>query len=191
MRADPDLNARLRKWSVRRRNRILEQIVPFLTKGDRFLDIGSGSCNVCYDLMELGYDVTGVDIDDLSVFPDGERLPFHDDSFDTSLILQVLHHTANPEEIIKEARRVSKKIIIMEDLITSRIQKYLTFFADSLGNLEFTGHPHSNMSQSGWEGIFDKVNLRIRGQNTRVVSKFLVCSTFFLTRDEFREEGTS
>lgn len=39
----------------------------------------------------------------------GEALPFKDTSFDTVLILEVLEHVKNPEKVVEEISRVSKK----------------------------------------------------------------------------------
>jgi len=77
------------------------------------------------------------------------------------LLLTVLHHTPNPKEILKEASRVSKRVIIIEDIYSNLVQKYLTFFTDSLVNFEFRGHPHSNKSVSEWNKLFNELNLKI------------------------------
>lgn len=42
------------------------------------------------------------------VFADGAALPFHDEAFDTVLLLEVLEHVAEPERVISEIARVLK-----------------------------------------------------------------------------------
>ncbi|MCH2440074.1 MAG: class I SAM-dependent methyltransferase [Candidatus Poseidoniia archaeon] len=36
---------------------------------------------------------------------DGKQIPFEDDAFDLAIVLTVLHHTSNPEEVLREAMR--------------------------------------------------------------------------------------
>lgn len=140
---------------------LIHQFEQYLKKGDRLLDIGSGTCNIVDTLQKTGYDVTALDIDNLSFIPaitpelyDGKKIPYPDKHFDVSLIITVLHHTTNSEQIIKEAARVASKIIIIEDIYANNIQKYLTYFLDSLLNLEFRGHPHANRTDQAWKELF-------------------------------------
>ena len=77
--------------------------------------------------------------------------------------------------MLDEAIRVtSKKIIIMEDLFESRIEKWLTLIEDSIVNWEFRGHPHNNKSEKEWLKVFKQKNLSVINLN-----KFkLVCAGF-------------
>jgi SAM-dependent methyltransferase len=127
---------------------IVGKIQPSLDKGDTILDIGSGTGNVCEILSKRGYKITPLDVRDLSfvdsvrpVIYDGNKIPFGDEKFDKSLILTVLHHAPEPEKILQEAKRVSRKIIIIEDVYSNSFHKWMTYFFDSLLNLEFVGHP--------------------------------------------------
>ena len=93
---------------------------------------------------------------------DGERLPFADKSFDACTIITVLHHTPDPDAILREAMRVTRKrIVIMEDIFRNPLQKQLTFFTDSLVNLEFEGHPHTNRSDAEWKETFERMGLKL------------------------------
>lgn len=146
----------------------LSRIVRHLNTNDSILDIGAGPCSVCLLLKKRGFNPVALDIKDLSMVSeikpeifDGKNIPFGDKSFDTALILTVLHHTENQEEIIREAQRTAKKIIIIEDVYSNRFIKYLMFFADSFFNLEFKGHPHSNRTDQGWKELFSQLNLKI------------------------------
>ena len=47
------------------------------------------------------------------VLADAHNLPFEDGSFDTAVISELLEHVLDPENIIKEAARVSKRRIII------------------------------------------------------------------------------
>ena len=140
----------------------------FLQQEEKILEIGSGLGTVTYYFKLQGLQITPLDIQNLSVIAnvtpiiyDGQKLPFADNSFDTVLLLTVLHHTTNPVSVIKEAARVSRKIIIIEDIYLNCWQKYLTFWVDSLVNFEFIGHPHTNQTDANWKNIFHELNLTI------------------------------
>lgn len=146
-----------------------DQITPMLKKKDKIIDIGSGSGHVCYELRQRGYNVQPVDVVNLSFVPDivpelydGKRLPYPDKTFDTALIMLVLHHTGNPESIIAEARRVARQIIIMEDIYNNWFDKYRTYILDSMLNLEFFGHPHSNRTDHAWRNYFEKQGFSLK-----------------------------
>ena len=97
---------------------MINRIGPFLNKNDFILDVGSGTCNVCEILLKKGYKITPLDIRDLSfvnnmkpVIYDGNKIPYDNNKFDKALILTVLHHTSNPEKILKEAKRDRKSVV--------------------------------------------------------------------------------
>lgn len=147
----------------------LGRIQPALMPSGKIMDIGSGYGTVTDLLRKAGHDITPVDVQDHSIRKDlkpicydGISLPFDEDTFDQCLLLTVLHHTRNPEAVIAEAARVSREIIIIEDVYRNRIQQYLTYFFDSLFNLEFKGHPHTNNSREGWETICKNLGLELR-----------------------------
>jgi SAM-dependent methyltransferase len=147
----------------------LERIARHLGSGDRILDIGTGNGGLCLALRNKGLDIMPLDVVNLSFFPDvvpviydGTRIPFADKSYDTSLLVTMLHHTPNPEAVIREAIRVTRgKLVIMEDIYRNNLQRRLTFFADSLVNLEFEGHPHTNLNDGQWKALFDRLDLKL------------------------------
>lgn len=158
------------RFGASRAKDMMKLIEPFLEKGETILDIGAGTCNISELLLQKNYAVTPLDVKNLSavdhikpIIYDGKTIPFGDDSFDAALILTVLHHTLKPEEILMEARRVSKKIIVIEDIYSSWLHKQATYFFDSLLNLEFIGHPHSNKTDLQWRAAFQKLGLKLKG----------------------------
>ncbi len=168
---------------------IVRKISPYLTIKDRILDIGSGSCWVCYVLQQKGFSVTALDIKNKSrvspispIIYDGKKLPFPDNSFDISLLITVLHHTQDPVAILKEAKRVSKKIIVMEDLYEGTFQKYATFLMDSIYNLEFFNHPHSNMTETQWKKIFTELDLHLIDEQKNDWWIFFTSGIFYLEK---------
>jgi len=103
---------------------------------------------------------------------DGKRMPFVDNTFDCSMILTVLHHTTQQKELLDEAMRVTKrKIIVLEDIYTNKIDRYVTQFVDSIINLELR-HPRTNRTDSEWRLFFKSLGLRI--VNVRFPKRYLV-----------------
>lgn len=154
----------------------LRHIECFLPDGGSVIDIGSGKGMVAQMLHERGYRVTSLDVQDRSipgaaapVRYDGRRIPFDDNTFDCALLLTVLHHTRHPTMVLQEAARVARTIIVIEDVYSNPVQKRLTFFVDSLFNLEFRGHPHSNKTDVGWRRTYEELGLHLAGFEGRRV----------------------
>lgn len=121
---------------LRSRRTTVKELVPHVKRGDFVLDLGCGTGALAFLLgKKAGVRVVGIDIRDTREFDipftvyDGRKLPFQDGSFDVVLISYVLHHTANAEEVLSEAKRVCRgKIIIYEDTpanLFHRISCYL------------------------------------------------------------------
>ena len=89
-------------------------------------------------------------------------MPFSDQTYDVALLLTVLHHIEDPESVLLEAARVAKRVIIIEDVYEGAWQRKYTKVADSITNLEFFGHPHTNRSDQQWRATFERLGLRLR-----------------------------
>lgn len=104
-------------------------------KGKMILDVGTGFGNVLSKLIEdPSISVVSIDPESWSFAELDERyekdvkegrikflkmavekLDFPDNSFDTSIALDSLHHTKNPETGIREMERVSSRAVIIID----------------------------------------------------------------------------
>jgi ubiquinone/menaquinone biosynthesis C-methylase UbiE len=178
-----------RPWPQGQALHRLADIQPYLQRADKILDIGSGNCILAKELLDSGYNLTPLDVVDKSRVPeikpliyDGKRLPFADNSFDVALLITVLHHTPDPELILREACRVASRIMIVEDLHDSIFQKYLTFAMDSTLNLEFFGHPHSNKNAEEWRQTFGELGLEVIEEHSHPFWRFFKSGTFYLKR---------
>lgn len=138
-----------------------------MTREMRILDIGAGDCILSESLNNKGYDVVSIDVINKSrtnikpVLYDGLNIPYPDNSFDVAILRFVLHHCYESERVLHEAMRVSKYIIVSEDLYFSYPQKQLTYLIDSFLNNEWRGHPHNNKTYSEWNILFKRMGFII------------------------------
>ncbi len=165
-----------------------KQIESFLQPKDRVLDLGAGSCLNTKILRDRGYSVLPVDIKNKSVYKDipsqvydGKHLPFKNNAFDVCLLLSVLHHTQDPEAVLKEAIRVSKKLVVYEDAITNRFQRFYTYVIDSVLNQELVA-PHTNKTDNEWRQLFKKLRLKLVNSTYRKSWLFLHNPMYFLKK---------
>lgn len=151
-----------------RAKKILAKILPLLADSQTVLDIGCGTGNIAELLIKNGKNLVPLDVRNLSfvkeikpVLYNGEKIPFPESSFDAALLICVLHHAKNPKNLLKEAKRVAKKIIVVEDIHKNTFHKWLTRFFDNLLSLEFFKNPHSNKTDKEWRKLFDNFNLKL------------------------------
>lgn len=108
---------------------IVNKHVDSLVKEGSVLDFGCGNGQIGEYLSKKGLKVSLTDIYenpyikelglDFKLAKQGEKVPFKDNSFDTTLLLMVLHHSDDPLFILNEAKRVTKqggKIIVIESV---------------------------------------------------------------------------
>jgi len=92
--------------------------------GKTILDLGCATGEYCLNLEKMGFECTGVDINPQYVekarkngvkafLAPGEDLDFADNSFDTVLLFEVLEHVEKPQNILKEAKRVARKNVLI------------------------------------------------------------------------------
>lgn len=116
-----NLEQRIEKGLGHRAELIHSQIRKHLV-GPRVLDLGCGDGLVADLVARDGYEVQMSDIVDYRASSvnlpfakplEGESLPFASTSFDTVLLLTVLHHANCPLQVLAEALRVSRRRIIV------------------------------------------------------------------------------
>lgn len=105
------------------------------------MDIGAGSGLVAEAMTDsLNARVTLVDVVDYnrSRLPlhmhDGGRLPFEARKFDVALLAFVLHHSADPRQTLREARRVAGRLVILEDTYRSPLERGSLIWTDWILN---------------------------------------------------------
>lgn len=176
---------------------LARRIAVYLRPGESVLDIGCGTCHVSEALRRRGFATVPIDVRDVSFVDglsprvyDGRQLPFDNASFDVGLLITVLHHTPDPLSIVREAARVCRRLIIIEDIYRGAAGKYFTFAMDSLLNLEFFGHPHTNKTDEGWNAAFAELRLRVLDTAQQRSFIFFTHATYHLCSD-IRPDGSA
>ena len=140
---------------------VVARIWSYIKSSKKIIDIGSGTGDVACLLIERGKRVTPVDVADFhgprmikTIIYDGVTLPFANQSFETALLLMVLHHTPNPKTVFAEAARVAKEIVVIETSYTTSINRLLTIISDVLGNLRLDAQWSSYKTDRAWKMFF-------------------------------------
>lgn len=134
----------------------------YLDSKSRILDIGGGWGFYAAPLEKRGHSCTVLDVvkpgyqkAPVVIYDPQESFPFKDGSFDTSLLVTVLHHVPDPAAILREARRVTRKtLIVVEDLYHHELGRWWTIWRDQLYNFEFFGHPCQFRKKEDWLQLF-------------------------------------
>lgn len=141
----------------------------YLPRESRVLDIGGGWGFYGEPLTRRGHKVTVLDVcrpgyqKEPVVIYGGSRIPFADASFDASCLITVLHHCADPAAVIKEAKRVTKKVlIVVEDLYRHSLGRWWTKTRDQILNFEYFGHPDQFRTAEEWIEMIQDSGFRLK-----------------------------
>ena len=158
------------KYYNRRVYVLARHLATAISGRGRVLDLGCGDGQLALALMRLRPDlqVEGVDIvaRPKTLIPvrqyDGVTLPFEDKSFDYVTIVDVLHHTTNPEPVVAEAARVARHGVVIKDHLREGILAQQTLsFMDWFGNFgDGVPMPYNFLSRAEWARVFEKTHLR-------------------------------
>jgi len=156
---------------------MVAQLSPWVAApGKTILDLGAGKGKIGELLaIKTEQKITLTDISDYNVtnlpliIYDGHRLPFQDKSFDTTIIVFVLHHLAHKQQLLKEVKRVTKqRILIVEDTPVTSFAKISWWCWDHAINiLERLSHSTYDtvfdhpLTPKEWQAIFKQLNLSL------------------------------
>ncbi|MBA2305807.1 MAG: methyltransferase domain-containing protein [Acidobacteria bacterium] len=150
------------------------ELIP---EGHSVLDVGCGDGLVGRLILDRRPDlnIAGVDVlvrpaAQLVVTPfDGRRLPFPDGSWDTVLFCDVMHHTEDPVDMLREAVRVARDCIVIKDHVVRGLLARPT-----LRLMDFVGNaPHGvvlpyNFFTTQWHHAFVASGLKPVDMRTRI-----------------------
>lgn len=160
-----------------RRVRVLAgEIAAAIPTGGDVLDLGAGDGSIAAAVMAVRPDLkfSGVDVMlrpvrriEVALY-DGKRLPFADQSFDYVTIVDVLHHTEDPAEVLAEAARVARLGVVVKDHRREGLLAGPTLrLMDWVGN---RGHdvvlPYNYLSDAEWDVALGRAGLS-RASETR------------------------
>jgi SAM-dependent methyltransferase len=151
-----------------RRTSLLAQLLSErLPPSGSVLDIGAGSGEITAAIGEIRPDIKlrGVDVharrEQLFAVDlyDGKTLPYETGAFDAAILIDVLHHTHNPAELLVEAMRVATTCVIIKDhLCEGKLDELVLGFMDRVGNQRFgVASPGTYLSRREWERVFKDV----------------------------------
>lgn len=93
---------------------------------------------------------------------DGKQIPYPDKSFDAVLFVDILHHTLQPTELLAEAKRVSKKYIVIKDHLKNNLLDHIILSAmDWVGNASHgVVLPYNYQTWQQWQDMFAALDIQ-------------------------------
>jgi SAM-dependent methyltransferase len=151
-----------------RHNKLIDILMPFLNDVGTVLDVGPKDGKLAYDLMEKSEcQMTGLDVHlqpytyiDVHHY-DGGTFPFSDNAFDCVMMIDMLHHTENIEQILSEAKRVARRFVIIKDHYwQTRFNLLSLYLGDYLANMPY-GVPmtYNYLRLAEWGRLFEQLQL--------------------------------
>ena len=161
----------------RRIRRLAAALVERLPADARVLDVGCGSGDLAALVMRLRPDVRIEGIDVLvrsdTAIPvtsyDGLHIPFADRAFDAAIVVDVLHHTDEPEVVLAEIARVAGVVIVKDHLRDAMFANATLRLMDWVGNAAHgVWLPYNYLSGREWRAIWARLGLGQRGFETNL-----------------------
>lgn len=164
MLVDGFLGRRLQDVLSRRARKKFEAARTFVPARATVLDLGCGEGYVGIEAARASARPVLLDIRRAArvalpfVVADGCRLPFADDSFDVGFLAYVLHHTSDPDAVVRETVRTCRRVVVWESVNASALGRALLRVLDMHANA-LRGVPHAHLHldvSAGWIARFDR-----------------------------------
>ncbi len=167
------------KLVFNRRITVLHQHLSGMLAGcHSILDVGCGDGQLSGMIAQSLPDATIEGIDVL-VRPethipvrqfDGVQIPADDNSVDCVMMVDVLHHTDDPEIMLREAQRVARRWIVLKDHTRNGFLAGPTLrFMDWVGNSHHGVRlPYNYLSLKEWQNLFAKNGMKIDQWNANL-----------------------
>lgn len=162
----------------RRVETLARQIAELLPMHASVLDVGCGDGRLARRIRERRSDISirGIDVlvrpeahIPVSAF-DGTRIPEADEAVDVVMFVDVLHHTADPMVLLREAARVAALGIVIKDhLCEGAFAAPVLRFMDRVGNRRHgVALPHNYWPRKQWERALAQLNVTPEVWRTRL-----------------------
>ena len=159
---------------ARRATILAKHLAASIPPNARVIDVGCGDGMIAELIQAIRSDIAIQGIDVL-VRPtarvpvkafDGSTIPYPDRSFDAAMFVDVLHHTADPLVLLKEALRVANTIIIKDHLRDGLLAGLTLRFMDWFGNAHHgVALSYNYWSHAQWNATFANLGLCARELN--------------------------
>ncbi len=157
----------------KRLNVLTSLVLPHLCDNDTILDVGCGSGQLGFKLLDRATQKEiHVHVSGLERFPrgdepipvtryDGRRFPFPDQAFDVVIVADVLHHENDPEALLRECIRTSKRCVVIKDhQLVGPLAKTRVSFIDWAANAPYgVACLYRYNTPPEWESIISKHQL--------------------------------
>lgn len=151
---------------------LAKRLAAMIPQDASVLDVGCGDGRIDALLASCRPDIRiqGIDVLErphshvpVSLF-DGRTIPLDDRSFDVVLFVDVLHHTEDPEILLKEARRVSANCVVVKDHCADGFLAVPTLrFMDWVGNAPHgVVLPYNYWPEARWIQAFSSLSFIIQ-----------------------------
>ncbi len=161
---------------TRRVQVLCAHLISIIPDNARTLDVGCGDGLLTHLIAQRrpDIDITGIDtlvressrvrVDRF----DGRVIPYHDRSYDVVMFVDVLHHTDDPLELLREAARVARKSIVIKDhLLEGPLAGPTLRLMDWVGNAPHgVVLPYNYWPLQKWHAAFDTLQLTIGAWKT-------------------------
>lgn len=157
----------------RRVRRLAQLLSPRLPIAGQVLDVGCGDGLLASLLQKPGGEkplsFEGIDVlvrrdahIKVSAF-DGLHMPFEDGSFDAVLFVDVLHHADDPHQLLREAKRVTRRSVLIKDHTRTGLLADRTLrFMDRVGNARHgVALPYTYWSHAQWGEALNRAELDV------------------------------
>jgi SAM-dependent methyltransferase len=169
-----------------RAKRSFELVKDYIV-GEKVLDLGAGDGLLASEIKkQLKKEVVLVDIVDynysdlpLILYDPEDKIPLADGEVDTTILYTVLHHASDPEHLLKEATRITKKRLVIiegyaEEVEIRMTNSFFDWFYNRVIGDEDINVPLNFLKVKGWKEIlkshrFDIIRTSNLGINEPIV----------------------
>lgn len=155
-----------------RRVRVLrDQLAEIIPAGARVLDVGAGDGLLASLIAQRRPDLELDGIDTLvrkqtyiRITPfDGKKVPYENAGVDIVMLVDVLHHADDPMGLLREARRVTRRAVIIKDHLLEVFCAGPTLrFMDRIGNERHdVSLPYNYWTRAQWNESFRMLGMTI------------------------------